>query len=168
MTASRSQFDASVNYYQVLDVAPGATPEDITRAYRRLMRLTHPDFFQEPLERAKAEERTKLINAAYTVLSRPDVRKAYDNQRRSTAISDALMQRYTGGAPGRADPLARQPRVASPATVRQQQRAYRAAVRQVMVMTAAFVIALMILILAFPLVGVALEQVWSGLSILVG
>ncbi|HUG14474.1 MAG TPA: J domain-containing protein [Thermomicrobiales bacterium] len=163
MAASRTRIDTSVNYYQVLDVASGATAEDITRAYRTLMRVTHPDNFQEPLARAKAEERAKLINAAYAVLSRPDARRVYDERFRATAVSDALMQRYTGNAPGRGDPLGARPRPTSRSTARTQRRAYRSAVRQLMLMTATFAVVIMLLIFAFGLAGAAWDVVWDGL-----
>ena len=106
MTTSRPRlrFDPTINYYQVLDVPYSATREEITRAYRALMRITHPDNFNDADQRAKAEERAKLINAAYTILSRPDVRREYDAQIRTTAVSDALMQGYTGTAPGHRGP----------------------------------------------------------------
>jgi hypothetical protein len=161
LTASRTRFDTSINYYQVLNVAPGATAEDITRAYRALMRVTHPDNFQEPMERSRAEDRTKLINAAYAVLSRPEVRIAYDDQMRTTAVSDALMQRYTGNAPGRTDPLGTRPRSRSPGTVRAQRRAYNSAVRQLMLMAAAFALALMLLIFVFGLAGAMWNIAWG-------
>lgn len=165
MTASRTRFDTRVNYYQILDVAPGATTQDITRAYRKLMRLTHPDNFQEPVARAKAEERAKLINAAYAVLSRPEARRAYDDQMRVTAISDTLMQRYTGSGPGRGQVVPRS-RPVSPSGRRAQRRAYSSAVRQLVMMTAVFVLALMLVIFALGLAGTAWDLAWDGMSAL--
>ncbi len=154
----RPRFDTSINYYQVLDVPLGASPEEITRAYRGLMRLTHPDNFVDPDQRAKAEERTKLINAAYTVLSKPDIRREYDAQMRTTIVSDTLMQRYTGNAPGRTTPARASPRPPSARTVRAQRKANNSAMLQILIVTAAFAVALIILIasvyLAWALVGV--------------
>ena len=62
------------DYYEVLGVARGASPEDIKRAYRRLARKYHPDVNKE----AGAEETFKEINRAYEILSEPDVRARYD------------------------------------------------------------------------------------------
>jgi curved DNA-binding protein CbpA len=162
LTASRPRprFDPGINYYQVLDVPPAATREEITRAYRQLMRLTHPDNFQEPRLRAKAEERTKLINAAYAVLSRPEVRQEYDAQLRTSAMSDALMQRYTGNMPGRGAPPPPR-RTPPPQTVREQRRAFSTAVRQIMLTTTAFVLILMA-------IAVVLMLAWSGLLAVIG
>jgi curved DNA-binding protein CbpA len=163
LTASRPRlrFDTSINYYQVLDVPPAATREEITRAYRKLMRITHPDNFQEPRARAKAEERAKLINAAYTVLSRPEVRQEYDSQMRATAVSDALMQRYTGNMPGRTASGNATRRPPSPRTVRAQKRAYASAVRQLMLTTTAFVFLLMA-------IAIVAMLAWSGFMSIVG
>lgn len=144
---SRNQrFDPTINYYAVLDVPLDATREEITRTYRGLMRISHPDNFTEPIDRLKAEERSKLINAAYTVLSRPDIRKEYDKVMRHQLMAEVVMQRYTGGAPGRPSPLERERRPPSPATVRAQRAAYRSAVMQLLMTTAAVALGLALVI----------------------
>lgn len=145
---SRNQrFDPSINYYAVLNVSLNASREEITRTYRGLMRITHPDNFSEPLERQKAEERSKLINAAYTVLSRPDMRKEYDKLMRHQLMADVVMQRYTGGGPDRPSPLERERRSPSPHTVKAQRSAYKSAVLQLMMTTAAVVVGLIVIII---------------------
>lgn len=161
MTATRPRFDPSINYYQILDVPFGASKEEITRAYRQLMRLTHPDNFQEPRARAKAEERAKTINAAYTVLSRPEVRAEYDKAIRATAVSDALMQRYTGNTPGRPSPARAQPKPPSPHVVRAQRRAYNAAVRQLLLVTAAFVLIVIGVVFVFGLAQSGIVEIFG-------
>jgi hypothetical protein len=147
LAASRPRFDLSINYYQVLDVPFGATREEITRAYRNLVRVTHPDNFQDADARATAEERTKLLNAAYNVLSRPDIREEYDRHLRTTVMSDALMQRYTGNTPGRPSPARATPRPPAPHIVRAQRRAYRSAVWQLLVIAGLFVGGLFIILI---------------------
>ena len=129
----------------MLDVPLGASREEITRAYRGLMRLTHPDNFSDPDQRAKAEERTKLINAAYTVLSKPDIRREYDAQMRTTIVSDTLMQRYTGNAPGRSTPDRARPRPASARTVRARRKANASATLQILIVAGAFAVALIVI-----------------------
>jgi len=69
---------ASKDFYQVLGVSKDATGDDIKKAYRKLARANHPD--SRPGDSA-AEERFKSISEAYSVLSDPDKRKEYDEQR---------------------------------------------------------------------------------------
>jgi molecular chaperone DnaJ len=64
----------STDYYELLDVAPTATAEELKRAYRRKARELHPDTNPDP----HAAERFKEIAMAYEVLSDPDKRARYD------------------------------------------------------------------------------------------
>jgi molecular chaperone DnaJ len=62
------------DYYDVLGVPRGATPEEIKKAFRKLAMEYHPD-----RNKAKgAEERFKAVNEAYEVLSDPERREMYD------------------------------------------------------------------------------------------
>jgi hypothetical protein len=63
-------------YYQILQVDPAAQPEIIEAAYRRLVRIYHPDINRAP----DATTRMQQINAAYDVLSDPVRRAAYDRE----------------------------------------------------------------------------------------
>ncbi|MFC1935682.1 DnaJ family molecular chaperone [Chloroflexota bacterium] len=58
--------------YEVLQVRHGASREEITAAYRRLVRQYHPDKVANlaPEFREVAERRMKEINAAYEQLKR--------------------------------------------------------------------------------------------------
>jgi curved DNA-binding protein len=69
------------DYYAILGVPRNATPEEIKEAYRRLAKEYHPDKNPSP----EAEERFKLINEAYQVLSDPAKRAEYD------ALYDVMM-----------------------------------------------------------------------------
>jgi hypothetical protein len=60
--------------YALLEVSPGATVDDIQRAYRRVMREAHPDMVTGD------EDRTKLLNIARDVLLDPDLRAEYDRR----------------------------------------------------------------------------------------
>jgi DnaJ family protein B protein 6 len=63
-------------YYEVLDISPEASEDDIRKAYRRQALLWHPDKNQHKKE--EAETRFKLIAEAYEVLSDGDKRRVYD------------------------------------------------------------------------------------------
>jgi len=80
-----------VNFYQLLDVPPDATPEQIKAAYRIQVQLYHPDRLQGAGDkvRAYAEERLKKINAAYTILSDPAKRRDYDARERAAQTARA-------------------------------------------------------------------------------
>ena len=62
-------------YYEVLNVSKDATLTEIKKAYRKLALKYHPD--KNPGDK-EAEEKFKLINEAYAVLSDEEKRRIYD------------------------------------------------------------------------------------------
>lgn len=65
------------NYYDILEVSPKASKEIIEKAYKVLAKRYHPDLQQQD-NKKEAEEKMKLINEAYEVLSDDEKRKEYD------------------------------------------------------------------------------------------
>lgn len=74
------------DFYSELEVKPDATSEEIKESYRRLAKEYHPDRLPPGTpEKARRyiEEKFKSLQEAYSVLSDPVKRKAYDSQRLS-------------------------------------------------------------------------------------
>jgi curved DNA-binding protein CbpA len=63
------------DYYDILEVDRGASPEEIKRSFRNLAMKYHPD--RNPGD-AAAETSFKEVNEAYEVLSDPNKRSQYD------------------------------------------------------------------------------------------
>lgn len=77
-----------MTHYDVLGVDAGAPSVEIRRAYVRLARHHHPDYFvgADGSARAEAERRMRAINEAWAVLGDEDRRLTYD---RAAGLSTA-------------------------------------------------------------------------------
>jgi curved DNA-binding protein CbpA len=73
---------ADETYYSLLEISETATAAEIRTAYRRLIGEVHPDrLANAPVYwQRQAEEKSKEINEAYTVLSNREKRDLYDSQ----------------------------------------------------------------------------------------
>lgn len=76
------------NYYDILEINKNASSEIIEKAYKTLVKKYHPDL-QSANQKAKYEEKIKLINEAYEILSDPIKKENYDS---SLKQEDALKQ----------------------------------------------------------------------------
>ena len=151
------------NHYQLLGVPYTATGAEITRAYRAAMKRTHPDR-QRPERRAAAEEQAKRLNRAYTTLSKPLRRQAYDRTIRAQVVQDQIMGRYVGGfhVPGAngSDPTAHHlRRERTPAERREQARADRGALVSIVVVFGGVTLAVVVL----PVVWAVVEALLAAM-----
>lgn len=75
------KFDPAKDYYATLGITRTATASDIHQAYRNMVSKYHPDKHQgndlEDLARQKLVE----VNEAYEVLSKSELKSAYDDAR---------------------------------------------------------------------------------------
>ena len=78
------------NYYAFLEVEHDASPEEIKKAYRRLVRIFHPDATHDP----EANIRFHQIQEAYDVLSNAEKRDEYDAQHRRYEGTDEKLSTY--------------------------------------------------------------------------
>lgn len=66
--------NASYTHYDTLQVRPDATPAEIKQAYRRMVKLHHPDSHQDTTDL----DQIVRINAAYEILKDAANRRSYD------------------------------------------------------------------------------------------
>ena len=104
--------NAKKDYYAILGVSEGATPDEIKKAYRQRALKHHPD--RNPGKR-EAEEKFKEISEAYYVLSDPARRREYDAFRKGGSRGgeftgaqgfdfEELLRMFRGGGAGRTAP----------------------------------------------------------------
>jgi curved DNA-binding protein CbpA len=87
----RMQDNATVDYYEVLQISPNADPDTVHRVYRLLAQRFHPDN-----QSTGDSEKFRSLTEAYHVLGDPEQRAQYDVHRpemqkeRSRLISHAV------------------------------------------------------------------------------
>lgn len=82
------------NPYEVLGVSPGATDEEIKKAYRKLSRMYHPDANVNSPNKDMAEEKFKEVQQAYNQIMR-DKQQGY-----SGGYQNGSYQSYGGYSQG--------------------------------------------------------------------
>ncbi len=83
-----------VDYYEVLSVSRDASDQELKTSYRKLAMQYHPD--RNP-DDASAEEKFKECSEAYSVLSDPEKRAAYDRYGHAAFQNGGGGNPFTGG-----------------------------------------------------------------------
>lgn len=73
-----------MDLYEVLEISPSATADEIKSAYKKASMKHHPD-------RGGDEDKFKDINDAYLILSNEDKRKYYDASRKVYAKGEIIL-----------------------------------------------------------------------------
>lgn len=94
-----------MDYYNLLGIAPQASPAEVQRAFRARAKAVHPDAHPDvsPAEREVLRRRFILLAQAYETLSDPARRAAYDRRRPVTRSSGTGGPRREG-RPGGSTP----------------------------------------------------------------
>lgn len=80
-----SEFDT---YYQLFNLKPGASKQELKQAYKQLAKQWHPDrFANDPTNARIAEEKIKAINVAYEILQTHQVGSVGQTSYRQTSTT---------------------------------------------------------------------------------
>lgn len=80
-----------MNYYQILNLSPNASHQQIKSSYKKLVKQYHPDLYVG--DKTFAEQKIKEINEAYDILSHSEKKAEYDSYLKS------LMYTTTASSP---------------------------------------------------------------------
>ncbi len=83
-----------MNHYQILQVSPQATQQEIKQSYRRLAKQFHPD----SQTKTQNSDRIIALNAAYEILGNSKSRRRYDRQQQLGHTSDFYVSRQERNA----------------------------------------------------------------------
>jgi len=83
------------DYYQILDIPIDATSKMIKDQWLFLVQAWHPDKFKNLDQKRRAEQKTKEINEAYSILSDPIKRRDYDKKYKRRKINEYKNANHT-------------------------------------------------------------------------
>ena len=88
-------------YFEILELQPGATPAEVKTAYRDLAKVWHPDRFKSdsPRLKSKAAEKLAEINEAYEKIRAYQARQKARKQSGDTQRPSSNNSNYTGYRP---------------------------------------------------------------------
>jgi DnaJ-class molecular chaperone len=87
-------------YFEILELSPDASIDELNQAYRDLVNIWHPDrFAHNPRLKEKAEEKLKALNQAYETL-KPVLSPESKQGKNTKKGSDRTEQERTGAEQG--------------------------------------------------------------------
>lgn len=88
-------------YFEILELQPGATPDEVKTAYRDLAKVWHPDRFKSdsPRLKSKAAEKLAEINEAYEKIRAYQARQKARKQASDPGQTSSGNANYTGYRP---------------------------------------------------------------------
>ncbi|CAD7703737.1 unnamed protein product [Ostreobium quekettii] len=99
-TAEAEAPDAARDYYEILEVPPGASADAIKANYRRLQKRFHPDVMGDEGHQLSAK-----VNVAYRTLMDPGLRSQYDRGLREAQGGNSKAWKGPVETPGLVGPL---------------------------------------------------------------
>ncbi len=80
-----------MNPFFTLEISPGADPQEVRAAYRRLVKQCHPDMIRDPEEKKQAQERMVRLNLAYEEALRLAVPRPQGQVFQELTVEDAIL-----------------------------------------------------------------------------
>lgn len=93
-----------MNPFEVLDIKPGASPDEIKTAYHKLAKIYHPDRFTGE-EKVQAEERFRKLAEAFNLLKDEGRREELSRRFSAPSNGEAVASPSAEGAAPRVKPL---------------------------------------------------------------
>jgi len=91
------------DFYDILEVPPSASYDQLKAAYRDLVRQYHPDLYRTYFQKIWATKKLQDINAAYSVLRDPRSRQEYDQHHAKARPERQTEDRPKGPSPAVVD-----------------------------------------------------------------
>lgn len=68
------------NFFRILQIASDASEEELRKSFKHVAKQIHPDRFQDPVVKEKAQEAFLKLNQAFNTLRDPLARKEYERR----------------------------------------------------------------------------------------
>ena len=94
------QYDVDVDYYAALGVKPTSSLEEIKAAHVKIALELHPDLQKDKSSHASTSDSFRKISEAWSVLSKPEIKRSYDIARAASVAAQHTAYNYTSSSSG--------------------------------------------------------------------